>query len=69
MKKFNYVVATPWPTTPWPSEPKALAAYMHYNSQVNYGTLEDAKGFLEYVKQQRPDVDWKIYKISLKNAL
>ena len=57
VKRFNYVIAHPWE-----NNPDSLAVYAYY-TEVHYGTKEDAKELLEYVKRKSPCHDWKIYKI------
>jgi hypothetical protein len=45
---FNYVVARPWD----PANPAGSMCIYASGSEVQRGTLKDAKGFLEYVKRQ-----------------
>lgn len=40
-----------------------------YGVDVFYGYLGDALEFLDYVKKQSPDKDWKIFKVAEVNAL
>lgn len=56
--QINYVVARYWP-----SEPQRLSAYMIHNAEVQFGTMEDAKTFLKYVRKQNPDDHWKIFQL------
>lgn len=44
--KFCFVVAAPWP-----HNPTSLCVYAH-GSEVHHGTMEDATGFLGYVRGQ-----------------
>lgn len=57
-EKFSYIIGHKWPDG-------SLSAYA-YGSEVKYGTLDDAKEFLKYVKEVSDDSlknNWKIYKI------
>jgi hypothetical protein len=36
---------------------------MAHNSEVQFGTFEDANTFLKYVRQQRPEYQWKIFQL------
>ena len=54
---FNYCIAHYWE-----DDGGEIDAYA-YHSEVQYGTRENAQEFLEYVKQQYPEHDWKIFKI------
>jgi hypothetical protein len=56
--KINYVVAHYWD-----NEPMRLSAYMLHNSEVQFGTIEDAKTFLKYVRKARPEYKWKIFQL------
>ena len=55
---FEYVVARHWN-----DDSKCIYSY---HSEIQKGTIEDAKLFLKYVKQQSPakEQDYKIYKIN-----
>jgi hypothetical protein len=55
---MNYVVAHYWD-----EEPQRLGAYMAYNSEVQFGTLEDAKEFLKYVRRQSPGHKWRLFQL------
>lgn len=56
-KKFNYCVGHYWE-----GSEGSIGCYA-YGSEHFYGTEEDAKEFLEYVKEQSPDHKWKIFKV------
>lgn len=60
MKNIDYVVAHKWEDT----KPVVgnLATYT-YHSEIQHGTLEDARKFLMYVRDHNPDEQWDIYKI------
>lgn len=60
MKRIDYVVAHKWDETKPVSGNLAIYAY---SSEIQHGTLEDAKSFLDYVKSQSPDEQWNIYKV------
>jgi hypothetical protein len=36
---------------------------MLHNSEVQFGTIEDAKTFLKYVRKARPEYKWKIFQL------
>ena len=55
---MNYVVAHYWD-----EEPQRLGAYKMHNAQVQFGTIEDAKEFLKYVRQQSPDHKWRLFQL------
>ena len=55
---MNYVVAHYWENSP-----QRLGTYMAHNSEVQFGTLEDAKEFLKYVRQQSPDHKWRLFQL------
>lgn len=57
MDKFNYVVGHYWE-----SSPEQIGTYRYFG-EVHYGTMEDAEGFLTYVKSQSPEHEWKIFKL------
>lgn len=57
--KINYVIGHYWNP---PQDTGSIGAYT-YISEVQYGTLEDAKEFLEYVKEKSPDHDWRIFQL------
>jgi len=52
---FNYVIARQW-------ESGALNCYA-YHTQVKFGNQEDAEYFLNYVKEQEPNYEWRIIKL------
>lgn len=54
-KEFNYCVAHYWK-----DNEGSIGTYT-YGSEVQHGTLKDAKQFLKYVRKQSPDKDWKIF--------
>lgn len=56
--QINYVVAHYWD-----GEPQRLGAYMIHNSEVQFGTFEDAKTFLKYVRQKSPEHKWKLFQL------
>jgi len=56
--QINYVVAHYWD-----DEPSRLGAYMIHNSEVQFGTIEDAKTFLKYVRKASPEHKWKIFQL------
>lgn len=54
-KKFNYAVGRYWK-----GESGEVCIYT-FQSEVHYGDLKDAELLLEYVKEQEPEEDWKIF--------
>lgn len=60
-KKIDYIVARKWDE----KKPACgnLAIYMGCSSEIHHGTLEEARLFLEYVRQIKPDDQWDLYKI------
>lgn len=54
-KKFTYAVGHYW------DKSKDSVGCYAYHTETHSGTMEDAKNFLEYVKEQSPDKDWKIF--------
>jgi len=54
-KEFNYVIGHYW------EDNGSIAAYMMFNNEVFYGTMNQAKKDLKYVKRQDPDQEWKIF--------
>lgn len=60
MKKIDYVVAHKWDETKPVNGNLAVYAY---GSEIQHGTLDDARSFLNYVKSQSPDEQWNIYKV------
>ena len=55
-ERFNYVVAHPWPSG-------NLAIYAFGSEVQQSGTIEEANGFLDYVKRQSPDEAWAVYRV------
>lgn len=60
-KIINYVVARPWDQ----KDPEHLAIYSYFHD-VQRGTLEDAKNFLEYVKNKDNSEDYAIYIVNFR---
>lgn len=56
-KQFNYVIAHYW------DDGEGIGAYTYFNNEIHFGTLKEAKQFLEYVKVQSPDEDWRIFEV------
>lgn len=54
-KKFSYTVGYYWT-----KDKDSIDCYT-YGNEVHSGTIEDANNFLNYVKEQSPDEDWKIF--------
>jgi hypothetical protein len=49
---FNYCVGTPWPDViPSFQYRNSLCIYSH-EKQIQYGTMEDARGFLKFVDER-----------------
>ena len=46
----------------WDDESGSVGCY-NYFGEVHYGTIEEAKQTLEYVKYKSPDHDWKIFQL------
>lgn len=62
-KEINYVVGYPWEK----EEPLNLCIYT-YGSDIQSGTMKQAKSFLEYVKQRSDKEDkdkYAIYVVTL----
>ncbi len=57
MEEFNFCVAYYWK-----DNSGAIGTYT-YGGEVHNGTLEYATEFMEYVKRQSPDKEWKIFKV------
>ena len=63
LKKFNYAVGHHW------EEEAGSVGVYNYFGQVHYGTMEEAKDFLQYVKDKdkmEPKKDrrnWKIFQL------
>jgi hypothetical protein len=57
VKKFNYCVAHYWE-----DGGGQIGPYTYFNT-IFFGTTDEANDFLEYVKQQSPEYDWKIFQI------
>ena len=58
--KIDYVVARKWDVNK--PVPGNLSIYT-FASEVQRGTLDEAKEFLEYVQQRRPEEEWDIYRV------
>jgi hypothetical protein len=56
-EKFNYCVGRYWE-----GNRGSIGCYT-YLGEVKYGTMEEAEGFLAYVKRQGPEKDYKIFKV------
>ena len=56
--KFNFVVAHPWDE----DDPDNLCIYA-FGGEVRRGTLEDAQGFLDYVRSSSGTEQYKIYRV------
>ena len=54
-KYFNYAVGRYWK-----DGSSAICVYA-FGNEVHFGNIKDAKSFLEYVKEQEPEEDWKIF--------
>ena len=54
-KKFTYAVGHYW------DKDKDSVGCYAYHTETHSGTMEDATNFLNYVKEQSPDKDWKIF--------
>ena len=54
-KKFTYAVGHYW------DKDKDSVGCYAYHTETHSGTMEDAENFLNYVKEQSPDKDWKIF--------
>lgn len=59
-KTFDYVVAKPWD----PEDPKDLCIYTYF-SEIQNGTMKDAKRFLKYVRgvNKEDAKEYSIYKV------
>jgi hypothetical protein len=55
--EINYVIGHYWDNT------NKIGSYMLYSREVHYGTLDDAKETLNYVKKKLPDNDWRIFQL------
>ncbi len=61
-EEFDYVVARPWDD----EDPNYLAIYT-FGSQIQRGTIEEAKDFLNYVQRQgNKDEKYSIYKVNFE---
>lgn len=56
-KKFNYAVGHYWE-----NNSGSIGCYT-YHSEVHFGLMKDAKNFLNYVKTQSPQHEWKIFQL------
>jgi hypothetical protein len=56
MKEICYVIAN--------KRSNGHLACYYYFSEIFYGTVEDAKNMLKYVKTNSPGSDWKIYEMT-----
>jgi hypothetical protein len=61
--QFNYVIGKFWNT-----DSDQIGCYT-YGNEVKYGTMEDALGFLDYVKSQNPDTAYHIFRIDVDKDL
>lgn len=58
---FKYVVARKW----HPDDPASDLCIYSYHSEIQSGTMESAKRFLDYVNGQSDDVkDYRIYRVA-----
>lgn len=57
--KFNFVVARPWET----DDPDNLCIYA-FGGEVQRGTLEDARRFLDYVRSRSGTEQYRIYTVN-----
>jgi hypothetical protein len=55
--KLNYAIGHYWD-----DETGSVSCY-NYFGEVSFGTLDEAKDMLEYVKTKSPDHDWKIFQL------
>lgn len=68
--QLHYVIARRWDLKK-PATPGNLAIYA-YQSDIQSGTLKEAKQFLKYVKANSPEdtagekKDWAIYKVTIE---
>jgi hypothetical protein len=65
-KEFDYVIAHPWHE----DEPDNLCIYA-YGSEVQRGTMKDAKQLLKYVRSQKDDDSdqYAIYRITYEKIM
>lgn len=54
--KFNYAIGR------YRDDKLSVSCYYLFG-EVHYGTVEDAKDFLEYVRRQSPEKEWKIFNL------
>jgi hypothetical protein len=55
--KINYAIGHYWE-----GETGSVGTY-NYFGEVSYGTIDEAKELLEYVKKKSPNHDWKIFQL------
>jgi len=56
---FEYVVARRWD----PDDPNSGLCIYSYHGEIQNGTMEDARSFLNYVRRQGPEKDYGIYRV------
>lgn len=56
---FEYVVARRWD----PDDPNSGLCIYSYHGEIQNGTMEDARSFLDYVRCQGPEKDYGIYRV------
>lgn len=57
-KKFNYTIGHYWSE----GESGRVGCYS-YGSVYFYGTMEEAKKLLKFVKNKYPEKDWRIFQL------
>jgi hypothetical protein len=60
-QEINYVIARPWED----EDPEYLSIYAH-GSEVQRGSIEDAKKMLEYVRWSDNSNEWNIYLVNFE---
>ena len=63
-KKVDYVVAHKWDEAK--PVPGNLALYMYGMGEIHHGTLEEARQFLLYVRDMKPNENWDLYKVKFE---
>lgn len=58
---FSFCVGRPWPVSPTNPNGTAISVYAH-GTQVQYGPMEHAKAFKEYVDQRTGEENF-IYRL------